>query len=74
LGSNNFRINKPVKVALVVGEGVNSYEAGEVWHLMDTRVGMPLSKIRLSQFSRVSLDKYTNLIMVSGSYNQLTKI
>ena len=74
LGSNNFRINKPVKVALLIGEGVNSYEAGEVWHLMDTRVGMPLSKIRLSQFSRVSLDKYTTLIMVSGSYNQLTKI
>ena len=41
---------------------------------MDTRVGMPISKIRLSQFSRVSLDKYTTLIMVSGSYNQLTKI
>ena len=74
LGSNNFRVNKPVKVALLIGEGVNSYEAGEVWHLMDTRVGMPLSKIRLSQFSRISLDKYTTLIMVSGSYNQLTKI
>ena len=73
LGSNNFRINKPVKVALLVGEGVNSYEAGEVWHLMDTRIGMPLSKIRLSQFSRVPLDKYTTLIIVSGSYNQLTK-
>ena len=74
LGSNNFRINKPVKVALLIGEGVNSYEAGEVWHLMDTRVGMPISKIRLSQFSRVSLEKYTTLIMVSGSYNQLAKI
>jgi len=73
LGSNNFRINKPVKVGLLIGEGVNSYEAGEVWHLMDTRIHMPLSKIRLSQFSRVPLDKYTTLIIVSGSYNQLTK-
>ena len=73
LGSNNFRINKPVKVGLLVGEGVNSYEAGEVWHLMDTRIHMPLSKIRLSQFSRVPLDNYTSLIIVSGSYNQLTK-
>ena len=73
LGSNNFRINKPVKVGLLVGEGVNSYEAGEVWHLMDTRIHMPLSKIRLSQFSRVPLEKYTTLIIVSGSYNQLTK-
>jgi len=73
LGSNNFRINKPVKVALLIGEGVNSYEAGEVWHLLDTRVGMPLTKIRLNQFSIASIDKYTTLIMVSGSYNQLGK-
>ena len=73
LGSNNFRINKPVKVALLIGEGVNSYEAGEVWHLLDTRIGLPLTKLKLSQFSGISLKKYTTLIMVSGSYNQLGK-
>ena len=71
LGSNNFRINKAVKIAMLIGEGVNSYEAGEVWHLLDTRVNMPLTKIRLNQFSGVSLDRYTTLVMVSGSYNQL---
>ena len=73
LGSNNFRINKPVKVALLIGDGVNSYEAGEVWHLLDTRIGMPLTKLRLNQFSNTSLEKYTTLIMVSGSYDQLGK-
>ena len=73
LGSNNFRINKPVKVALLIGEGVNSYEAGEVWHLLDTRIGLPLTKLKLSQFSGISLKKYKTLIMVSGSYNQLGK-
>ena len=73
LGSNNFRINKPVKVALLIGEGVNSYEAGEVWHLLDTRIGLPLTKLKLNQFSGISLDKYTTLIIVSGSYKQLGK-
>ena len=73
LGSNNFRINKAVKIAMLIGEGVNSYEAGEVWHLLDTRIGMPLTKIRLNQFSSISLDRYTTLVMVSGSYNQLNK-
>ena len=34
---------------------------------------MPLTKIRLNQFSRTSLDKYTTLVMVSGSYSQLNK-
>ncbi len=73
LGSNFFRINKKVKVAMLIGDGVSSYEAGEVWHLLDTRVHIPLTKIRLNQFNRTSLDKYTTLVMVSGSYNQISE-
>ena len=38
LGSNYFRINKKVKVALLIGDGVSSYEAGEVWHLSLLRI------------------------------------
>ena len=71
LGSNNFRVIKNVKAALLVGEGINSYEAGEVWHLLDTRVNMPITKIRMSQFERTSLDKYNSLIIVSAYYSQL---
>ena len=73
LGSNFFRINKKVKVAMLIGDGVSSYEAGEVWHLLDTRVHIPLTKIRLNQFSRTSLDKYTTLVMVSGTYGQISE-
>ncbi len=73
LGSNFFRINKKVKVAMLIGEGVSSYEAGEVWHLLDTRVHIPLTKIRLNQFNRTSLDKYTTLVMVSGIYSQISE-
>tara|TARA_X000000950_G_scaffold111245_1_gene140219 strand:+ start:1941 stop:4457 length:2517 start_codon:yes stop_codon:yes gene_type:complete len=72
LGSNFFRINKKVKVAMLIGDGVSSYEAGEVWHLLDTRVHIPLTKIKLNQFNRTSLDKYTTLVMVSGTYNQIS--
>tara|TARA_B100000401_G_scaffold433829_1_gene373037 strand:- start:122 stop:2644 length:2523 start_codon:yes stop_codon:yes gene_type:complete len=73
LGSNNFRINKPVKVALLIGDGINAYEAGEVWHLLDTRIGMPLTKLRINQFKDISIDKYTTLIMVSSEYENLLK-
>ena len=72
LGSNFFRINKKVKVAMLIGDGISSYESGEVWHLLDTRVHIPLTKIRLNQFNRISLDKYTTLVMVSGTYNQIS--
>ena len=71
LGSNNFRTTKKPKAALLIGEGVSSYEAGEVWHLLDTRIDMPISKIRMQNFSRANLDKYNTLVMVSGGYNQI---
>ncbi len=74
LGSNNFRkLDKP-KAALLIGDGINSYEAGEVWHLLDTRVDMPLTKIQMRTFSRVSLDEYNTLVMVSGGYRQLDSL
>ena len=74
LGSNNFRTIKKPKAALLIGEGVSSYEAGEVWHLLDTRVHMPITKIRMTNFRNASLDKYNTLVMVSGGYNQLDSI
>jgi len=74
LGSNNFRTLKKPKAALLVGNGVSSYEAGEVWHLLDTRVNMPITKLQMRNFKNASLDKYNTLIMVSGSYSQLDSL
>lgn len=40
LGSNNFsNVTKP-SVAVVGGDGTNSYEVGEMWHLLDQRYHM----------------------------------
>lgn len=73
LGSRNFRTLKMPKVLMLVGDGVSSYEAGEVWHLLDTKLKMPLTKVPLRIFKRVNLNRYNTLIMVSGSYYQLDK-
>ena len=74
LGSNNFRALKMPKAAMLIGDGVSSYEAGEVWHLLDTRIHMPITKIQMRSFRGASLDKYTTLVMVSGGYPQLDSI
>ena len=74
LGSNNFRVLKKPKVAMLIGEGVSSYEAGEVWHLLDTRIHMPITKIRMNNFSSAKLDTYNALVMVSGKYSQLDSL
>jgi hypothetical protein len=60
-------LTKP-KAAMLIGQGTRSYEAGEVWHLLDTRVHMPITKIPLRNFNRADLDKYNTLVMVSGNY------
>ena len=71
LGSRNFQpIQKP-KAIMLVGGSVSSYEAGEIWHMFDTRVHMPITKLRTDMFNRVNLEDYTTLIMVSGSYSEL---
>ena len=74
LGSNNFRVLKKPKVAMIIGEGVSSYEAGEVWHLLDTRIHMPITKIRISNYNRANLDIYNTIVMVSGNYSQLDSL
>ena len=53
---------------MLIGEGVSGYEAGEVWHLLDTRYDMSFSKIDIIDFNRVDLNSYHSLILVSGNY------
>ncbi|MEK9612363.1 MAG: M14 metallopeptidase family protein [Flavobacteriaceae bacterium] len=68
LGSRSVKpIQKP-KALMLIGEGTRSYEAGEVWHLLDTRVGMPITKVAQRYFDRVNLDNYNTFVLVSGSY------
>jgi len=74
LGSRNFRSLKKPKPLMLVGDGVSSYEAGEVWHLLDTKLKMPITKVPLRIFKRVDLNRYNTLVMVSGSYTQLDSL
>ena len=74
LGSRFVRALKKPQAAMLIGDGVRSYEAGEVWHLLDTRVGMPITKIPMRNFKGANIQKYTTLVMVSGSYAQLDTI
>ncbi len=73
LGSRSFETISQPRIAMLIGEGTSGYEAGEVWHLLDTRYDMAFSKIDLNEFSRMDLDDYNTLVMISGSYSQLSK-
>jgi hypothetical protein len=63
LGSNNFEIVKEPKIGLIVGEGVRSYDAGEIWHLLDTRFNIPITKLDVSDLGYIDLSRYTHIIL-----------
>jgi hypothetical protein len=72
LGSNNFRTLELPKVALVVGSGMTSYDAGEIWHLLDTRYDIVATKLDTKNFGRADLSRYNTIIMVN-SYSGLNE-
>lgn len=73
LGSNYVRTLKEPKVLLLIGTGVSAAEAGEIWHLMDERLQMPMTKLDILNFNRADLNKYNTMIMVSGNYSLIDK-
>jgi zinc carboxypeptidase len=67
LGSGNFRPVRVPRVLLPTGEGISSYEAGQLWHLLDQRVGMPVTKVDVSDLGRVDWADYNVLVLVPGA-------
>ncbi len=73
LGSPAITTLKKPNVLMLKGDGINAYQAGSFWHLFDTHVGMPLTKITKKQLTQIELHKYTHIIMPSGDYNSLSE-
>ena len=66
-GSNNFAIVRQPKIGLIVGDGVRSYDAGEIWHLLDTRYDIPISKLDVGNLGYIDLNKYSHIILADYS-------
>lgn len=73
LGSNDFASLKPQKVAIIVGEGVTPYDAGEIWHLFDQRYDMLITKLDTRNLGGADLSKYTDIILPNSWGNALGK-
>ena len=67
LGSNNFSNIKNQKVAMLVGSGIVGNDSGEIWHLLDQRFDMKLTRIDISYFTKIDISKYTAIIVPSSS-------
>ncbi len=71
LGSRNFKTIRNVKIGLFVGSGIRSYDAGEIWHLLDTRFNIKVTKLDTEIIDYVKLNSYTHLIIPSYSGKKL---
>ena len=68
LGGSTFRNMEQPRVAIIYGSGGNFSGAGEVWHLFDQRLQIPLTLLESSRITATTLSRY-NTIILSGNYS-----
>jgi hypothetical protein len=66
LGSDSFTILQKPSVLMFSGEGSNSSNAGEIWHMLDTRFNIPVTMVTPSKAKTINLDRY-NVLIITGS-------
>ncbi|SHI03025.1 Zinc carboxypeptidase [Chryseolinea serpens] len=73
LGSNNIRALEKPEAALLVGQGTNSAEVGQLWFLLNKQVDFSITKIDISNAARIDWTRYNVLVLVGGNYSALDK-
>jgi hypothetical protein len=68
LGSSKLPLVERPKVFTIAGNGVGSYDYGQVRWYFEQVLKYPLSTIYIDHFERTDLNKYNTLILPEGSY------
>ena len=68
IGSPSLRSLELPRVALISGQGMSSYDVGELWHHMDVNLEMPFTMLDMKEFNSANLDKYNLILMADGRY------
>ncbi len=67
LGGPSARLIERPEVAILVGPGLSSSRAGEVWQLLSLDTGLPVTLLDVDRVKRSDLDRYRLLIVAGGS-------
>ncbi len=54
---------RTIKPLLLVGSGISTADAGEIWHHLDTEMGFPPQLVPAELWSSVNLDQYTHILL-----------
>ncbi|MBT3241732.1 MAG: zinc carboxypeptidase [Bacteroidetes bacterium] len=71
LGSGGFSFVDEPNILMLTGGRISSREAGQIWHLFDTRFMIQVTLADVGRFSSLDLTRYNTLILPSGSYSEL---
>jgi hypothetical protein len=66
LGSTKMPVLEKPEIAMIVGDGISSSIAGEIWHMLDSRFIIPVTMITAQRFGITNLNRY-NVIIIAGS-------
>jgi hypothetical protein len=70
-GSDKVRFIKPLKIAVVMGEGISSLAAGEVWHFFEQQIEYPLTVVDEKKLNAINWKALDVLILPDGYYKYL---
>ena len=70
-GSEAYRRIVPPRVGLVAGRGVSPTSHGELWHLFDQQVQMPVRRLDIDRLADVELDGLNVLVLPDGRWDGL---
>ena len=65
-GRRSFMPLEEPKVVVLFEDGILRYDAGEVWHLLDHRMHMPVVLRRKGDLGGLNLADYTHLVLPGG--------
>ena len=72
MGSDRFFPLRKPEILLLTGDGISSLEAGEIWHLLDSRMQIPVVLLDAPLLNSIDLDPYTHILMPSGDYSSIS--
>lgn len=64
-GASQIALEVP-RVAMITGSGMGIYDSGEIWHLLDHRMNLPVVLRDGDRFAGLQLSKYTHIILADG--------
>lgn len=73
LGSGSLLSVRKPEIAMLVDGGVSANDAGEMWHLLDTRFNIPVTMIPLNVFNSANISRYNTIIFPPGVYSAISE-